>query len=158
MLTGTDSPSIKPKLNGAGSTKDGKARMVPRFARIALASALVPLCEVQAHVYGAKRATARIAARFEPTQLARKFDREAAVIREQFEHQFWDGDLSLYALALDREKGPCRVGSSNAGHGPLASIVSQEHASRLSKILFRESLFFGMGRSQDRERTCKRGV
>jgi glycogen debranching enzyme len=110
-----------------------------------LASAPIALCEVQAYVYGAKRAAARIAARFELPELAQKFDREAAVIRDQFELQFWDEDLGLYVLALDGEKRPCRVGSSNAGQCLWPGIASQEHASRLSKTLFSESLFCGWG-------------
>ena len=110
-----------------------------------LASPPIALCEVQAYVYGAKKAAARIAARFELSELARKLDREVEVLQEQFERQFWDEDLGIYVLALDGEKRPCRVRSSNAGHCLWPGIASQEHASRLSKTLLSENLFCGWG-------------
>jgi glycogen debranching enzyme len=48
-----------------------------------------------------KKAAARIATQLGLPGLARKLDREAEALREQFEREFWDEDLGTYALALD---------------------------------------------------------
>ena len=110
-----------------------------------LASPPIALCEVQAYVYGARKAAARIASRLDLFELSGRFDREAEVLRERFEIQFWDEELGLYVLALDGRKKPCRVHSSNAGHCLWTGIASREAASRLSKTLLSESLFCGWG-------------
>ena len=41
---------------------------------------------------------------------------QADRLRERFEAAFWCEDLGTYALALDGDKRPCRVRTSNAGH------------------------------------------
>ena len=42
--------------------------------------------------------------------------RRPRLLRKRFEEAFWCEDLGTYALALDGEKRPCRVRSSNPGH------------------------------------------
>ncbi len=110
-----------------------------------LAPAPIALCEVQGYVYGAKQAAAGVAARFGFAELARRLKREAAALKDKFEREFWDDELGTYALALDGEKKPCRVRSSNAGHCLWTGIVSDEHAKRLADTLMGESSFCGWG-------------
>jgi glycogen debranching enzyme len=110
-----------------------------------LAAPPIALCEVQAYVYGAKKAAARIAAHLGFADLSEALDRKADRLQEQFEREFWDDELNSYVLALDGEKKPCRVLSSNAGHCLWTGIASKEHAARLARTLLREDNFCGWG-------------
>jgi glycogen debranching enzyme len=110
-----------------------------------LATPPIALCEVQAYVYGAKKAAARIAAHLGFADLSEVLDRKADILQEQFERDFWDDELNCYVLALDGEKKPCRVLSSNAGHCLWTGIASKDHAARLARTLLREDNFCGWG-------------
>jgi glycogen debranching enzyme len=110
-----------------------------------LAPPPIALCEVQGYVYAAKKAAAGIAMQFGLPDLARKLGRDAEALREQFEREFWDEELGIYVLALDGEKRPCRVRSSNAGHCLWTGIASPARASRLCRTLLREDMFCGWG-------------
>ena len=110
-----------------------------------LADAPIALCEVQAYVFAAKKAAARIASALKSFDLAQKLDQAAEALSVEFDRQFWDEDLGAYVLALDGEKRPCRVRSSNAGHCLWAGIARQERADRLALTLLGEDLFCGWG-------------
>jgi glycogen debranching enzyme len=110
-----------------------------------LAPAPIALCEVQGYVFEAKKAAARIARQLGNPDLALKLDREAEALREKFEREFWDEELGVYVLALDGDKKPCRVRSSNAGHCLWTGIASQAHADRLALTFMGEGLFCGWG-------------
>jgi glycogen debranching enzyme len=110
-----------------------------------LADAPIALCEVQAYVYGARLAAARIAESFGQTLLAQKQNRQAQSLQKRFESEFWDDNLGSYVLALDANKKPCRVLTSNAGQALFTGIVSPERAARLATILLDENLFCGWG-------------
>ena len=105
----------------------------------------IALCEVQAYAYGAKKAAARIASYLGFSDLAEVLERKAGRLRDQFEREFWDNELGCYVLALDGEKKPCRVRSSNAGHCLWTGIASEEHAARMAKTLMHEDYFCGWG-------------
>jgi glycogen debranching enzyme len=110
-----------------------------------LAEPPIALCEVQAYVFAAMRAAARIATRIGQSDLANKLSSQAERIQEQFERQFWDEDLNCYVLALDGQKKPCRVRTSNAGHCLYCGIVSPERSRKLANTLLCEGLFCGWG-------------
>ena len=110
-----------------------------------LADAPIALCEVQAYVYGARLAAARIAESFGQTELAQKQIRQAQSLQQRFESEFWDDNLGSYVLALDANKKPCRVLTSNAGQALFTGIVSPERAARLATTLLDENLFCGWG-------------
>jgi glycogen debranching enzyme len=110
-----------------------------------LADPPIALCEVQGYVYAAKRAAAKIAARFEQPELSARLLAEVEELQKRFEREFWDDDLNTYVLALDRQKQPCRVQTSNAGHCLFAGIASREHAARVADTLLTEQLFCGWG-------------
>jgi glycogen debranching enzyme len=110
-----------------------------------LASAPIALCEVQAYVFAAKKSAAQMAAALQLPELFRKLAREAEGMRHEFERQFWDDDLGTYVLALDGEKKPCRVRTSNAGHCLWAGIAGQSRADRIVQTLMAEDLFCGWG-------------
>lgn len=105
----------------------------------------IALCEVQGYVYAAKLAAARISRIADEAERAADLEVEAEELRARFEKQFWQEDISTYALALDGHKQPCRVRASNAGHCLYAGIVSPERAKRVADTLFQPESFNGWG-------------
>jgi glycogen debranching enzyme len=105
----------------------------------------IALCEVQGYVYAAKLAAARLADELGLGARAQALVGESAELRERFERAFWCEDLATYALALDGNKRPCRVVTSNAGHCLFAGIASDEHARRVVQTLTTEASFSGWG-------------
>ena len=73
------------------------------------------LCEVQGYVYAAKRLAACCARRLSKQAQSDALDAQATKLAERFEAAFWCADIGTYALALDGQKRPCRVRTSNAG-------------------------------------------
>jgi glycogen debranching enzyme len=110
-----------------------------------LADAPIALSEVQAYVYGARKAAAMLAkARGDDRQAAEQ-DARAERLRVRFEDAFWAEDLGTYALALDGQKRPCKVRSSNAGQCLLTGIASPDRARRVAASLLDQDLFSGWG-------------
>ena len=110
-----------------------------------LARGPIALCEVQGYVYAAKRGAARLAAALGVAGVADELARQAEALRERFEEAFWCEDLGTYALALDGEKRPCRVRTSNPGHCLFAGIVAPDRARRVAETLLGPHSFSGWG-------------
>lgn len=105
----------------------------------------IALCEVQAYTYGARLAAAAIARALGENDYAHAQECRAGELAEAFEEAFWLEDKQIYALALDGNKAPCRVRSSNAGHCLLFDIVPRERAAQLAETLASDDLFNGWG-------------
>jgi glycogen debranching enzyme len=110
-----------------------------------LAQGPIALCEVQGYVYAARLAMAAIGRRLGHDQIAAAQEKKAEALRTAFEAAYWCEEISTYALALDGQKRPCRVRSSNAGHLLLAGIVSPERAGRLADGFMSNAFFSGWG-------------
>jgi glycogen debranching enzyme len=111
-----------------------------------IAEAPIALCEVQGYVYAAKLAAAYLCrCAGESSQRAAALEVEAENLRARFEEQFWCEDLSTYALALDGQKNPCRVRTSNPGHCLYSGIVSPARARRVADTLLQPGSFSGWG-------------
>jgi glycogen debranching enzyme len=110
-----------------------------------LARGPIALAEVQAYVYGAWRAAARIARRLGHAEAAIRFEANAEALRARFDEVFFDPDLGTYVLALDGDKRPCRVRSSNAGHALFTGIALPERAETVVRTLMSGSSFCGWG-------------
>jgi glycogen debranching enzyme len=106
---------------------------------------LFALCEMRGYVYAAKRSASRIARALQELDLAESLEREAEALRAKFEEAFWCDELGTYALALDGQKKPCRVRTSNAGHALFCKIASQERAEAVTALLMSGQLFSGWG-------------
>ncbi len=65
---------------------------------------------------------------------------EAEVLKVRFDEAFWCEDIATYALALDRDKKPCRVRTSNAGHCLFAGIARPDRARRIAETLLSPTL------------------
>lgn len=111
----------------------------------ALAEAPIALCEVQAYGWAAHVAMARLAGTLGHEALALEQRQEAEQMRERFERSFWCEDLSTYAIALDGNKRPCRIKSSNAGHCLYSGIASPERALLVARQLMSPAFFSGWG-------------
>ena len=105
----------------------------------------IALCEVQGYVYAAKRLAARAARRLGKHERGDRLDAEAARLAERFEAAFWCDEIGTYALALDGQKRPCRVRTSNAGQVLFSGIAAPEHAAAVVRDLLRPSFFSGWG-------------
>jgi glycogen debranching enzyme len=110
-----------------------------------LAHGPIALAEVQAYVYGAWRAAAAVARALGRADRASGLDRSAEALRGAFDAAFFDDRLSTYVLALDGNKRPCRVVSSNAGHALLTGIALPERAERVAQTMMAPSSFCGWG-------------
>jgi glycogen debranching enzyme len=111
-----------------------------------LAAGPVAVVEVQAYAYGAWRAAAAIAARLQrPATEIAAFTRRADDLQRRFDEAFFDESLGTYVLALDGDKRPCRVRSSNAGHALLTGIAPPERAEQVIRDLMQPSSFTGWG-------------
>jgi glycogen debranching enzyme len=110
-----------------------------------LAEGPIALCEVQGYVYAAKRCAAGLAAMLGQRQRALDLQRQAQTLQERFERAFWCEELSTFALALDGQKRPCRVRTSNAGHCLFTEIAGEGLARRTAHTLLQDDLFSGWG-------------
>jgi glycogen debranching enzyme len=110
-----------------------------------LAPGSIALAEVQGYVYLAKLHAAGLAQILGSNEHAAQLRKEAAQLRQRFEHAFWSKELNTYAIALDGEKRPCLVHSSNAGQVLWSGIASFAHARRAGATLFEPASFSGWG-------------
>jgi len=105
----------------------------------------VALCEVQGYVYEAKLRAAQLAEALGRHGQADELRRSAQHLRKQFHEAFWCEDIQSYAIALDGDKKPCAIRSSNAGQCLFTGIAEPEAAELIRKHLFETSFFSGWG-------------
>ena len=110
-----------------------------------LAEGAIVLAEVQGYVFAAKRAAARCARQLGYVALAAKLESEAQLLAERFEAAFWCPEIGTYALALDGDKAPCRVRTSNAGQVLFAGIARPERAASVASGLMEARFNSGWG-------------
>jgi glycogen debranching enzyme len=110
-----------------------------------MAEAPIALCEVQAYVFEAKQFAAELATALGDEAHAARLRAQALTLQRNFQQRFWCEDLGLYALALDGDKQPCRVASSNAGHALWTGLASPEHAQRMAQRFGEADFFSGWG-------------
>jgi glycogen debranching enzyme len=110
-----------------------------------LAAPPIALCEVQGYVYLARRTAALLAADLGERELAANLEAQAEALRVRFEAAFWREDIGTYALALDGDKRPCDVRTSNAGQLLFTGICRPERAARVAQQLFGRDFFSGWG-------------
>jgi len=110
-----------------------------------LAEGPIALAEVQGYVFAAKTMIARCARRLNRAEQAQRLEGEAQRLAERFEEAFWCPDLGTYALALDGNKEPCRVSTSNAGQLLFTGIVRSDRAASVAAGLLGPRFFSGWG-------------
>jgi glycogen debranching enzyme len=110
-----------------------------------LATGPIALAEVQGYVFAAKRLIARCARRLGHVGRADSLEDEACRLAVEFERVFWCEDMQMYALALDGDKEPCRVRTSNAGQVIFTGIAQPDHAAAVAQRLLAPDMFSGWG-------------
>lgn len=110
-----------------------------------LAEPPIALVEVQGYVYMAFSEAQRLAKLMGETLLALELQRRMKSLRVKFQRTFWSSRLGCYVLALDGNKRPCEVRSSNAGHTLFTGIANKVSARRLAKLLLSDDFFSGWG-------------
>ena len=137
--------SARPAWSSQG-WKDSRRLGLPR-RRHAWPSAPIALCEVQGYAYAAWRGAASWRATLGENADAAELRRaKPSALRQRFEDAFWCEELGTYALALDGNKQPCRVRSSNAGHALFTGIAAPERARAASPTtLMAGAVFSGWG-------------
>jgi glycogen debranching enzyme len=105
----------------------------------------IALAEVQGYVYAAKLAAARCARVIGKSERAQKLEADAQKLAARFEDAFWCEEIGMYALALDGDKKPCRVRTSNAGQVLFTGIARPERAGAVAAELLSPKFFSGWG-------------
>ncbi|MGB2571977.1 glycogen debranching N-terminal domain-containing protein [Micromonospora citrea] len=103
-------------------------------------------CELQGYAYDAKLRGARMARLFwNDPSYADRLEREAALLKERFNRDFWIPERDYYALALDRDGRHVDALTSNIGHLLWSGIVDETRAARVAHHLLGPRLFSGWG-------------
>jgi glycogen debranching enzyme len=106
-----------------------------------LAEAPIALAEVQAYAFSAYEGAAALAATLGRTELAATLATASQRLKRNFEPAFWLEDLGTYAIALDADKQPCRIATSNAGHVLMGGLASPAHAAQVAQRLLSPAAF-----------------
>ena len=110
-----------------------------------IAQGPIALCEVQGYVFAAKMAAAKLAEILGYPDRAGALHEQAHTLREQFNKKFWSDTLGTYIIALDGDKQPCAVRSTNAGHTLFTEIAFKDRAEQIVKGFLEERFFSGWG-------------
>ena len=110
-----------------------------------LARPPIALVEVQGYAYRAKREIASLFRRAGDDERAARLEREAEELRRRFNRDFWLEAKGVYALALQADKKPVAVVSSNPGQALWTGIAEQEKARRTMERLMTDDMFNGWG-------------
>ncbi len=110
-----------------------------------LAEGPIALVEVQAYVHAAFKEAAGLAAALDQDDRARELRERASAVRRALHERFWSEELGTFALALDGEKRPCLVRTSNAGHVLWTGSASREQARRTAEVLLSPGMYSGWG-------------
>lgn len=105
----------------------------------------IALCEVQGYVYEAKYRMSSLLRTFGDTQTADRLRREATELAKRFDKAFWMPDEAFYAMALDSNKKPLRVISSNPGHLLFTRMLTRERARAVVQRFMYDDVFTGWG-------------
>lgn len=105
----------------------------------------IALCEVQGYVYDAKIQAALMAEALNLSDKARQWKEEAEMLKKEFNEKFWSDSKDTFYLALDGDKNPCNIVTSNAGHCLFSGIATLEKARKVAKGLVKKSMFSGWG-------------
>ncbi|MDQ4078008.1 MAG: amylo-alpha-1,6-glucosidase, partial [Chloroflexota bacterium] len=110
-----------------------------------LATPPIALVEIQGYVYQAKQTIADLYERDGAHEPAQQLRQEADALRQRFNQDFWLEKRGFFALALQRDKKPVEVISSNPGHALWAGIVDPNKAEAIIARLVADDMWNGWG-------------
>jgi glycogen debranching enzyme len=105
----------------------------------------VALCEVQGYVYEAKLMAAKLAKALGHNDKAYALSLAAEKLKAKFHKAFWCDKIQSYAIALDGNKQPIGIRSSNAGQCLFSGIAQPDVAAKIKDALIDETFFSGWG-------------
>jgi glycogen debranching enzyme len=115
------------------------------YADGALCRGPVALVEVQAYAYEAKTLAAQMARHLGHARRADELERQAEELKRNFAASFWSDELECFAIALDGDKRPCNVVTSNAGQVLRSGIAEGAHVRKIAAHMLSPQLFSGWG-------------
>jgi glycogen debranching enzyme len=110
-----------------------------------LATSPIALVEVQGYAYQALVSMADLYERAGDQSRAQQLHRDAVELRHRFNKDFWMADSRYYALALEKDRQPVAVVSSNPGHALWTGIADDEQASLTADRLMSAEMYSGWG-------------
>jgi glycogen debranching enzyme len=110
-----------------------------------IAPAPIALCEVQGYVFAAKLVAASLCEALGNFDQAATLRAQAEKLKILFESNFWCEEIGTYALALDGDKRPCEVLTSNPGHCLFTGIANKSHGGIAAQTLMTGDSFSGWG-------------
>ena len=111
-----------------------------------LAEGPIALAEVQGYVFAGKQLAARCARAARQGRSAQNVSRPRRRSWPNASKQaFWCEELGTYALALDGDKQPCKVRTSNAGQLLFSGMVRPERARLVAADLMRPDVLLRLG-------------
>jgi glycogen debranching enzyme len=105
----------------------------------------IALVEVQAYVYAAKAGMADLLMSRGDHINGARLAREALLLKQHFNHDFWMPSAGFYAQALDGSKRKVPSVSSNAGHALYCGIAGEEQAAGVVRRLMADDMLCGWG-------------
>jgi glycogen debranching enzyme len=110
-----------------------------------LAEPPIAPCEVQGYVYAAFLGASELAELIGDGGRAPAWRERAEHLRRRIHERYWLDERGYFALALDRDKRPCRVLTTNAGHLLWSGAADDVCARRLAERLSGRELSSGFG-------------
>jgi len=110
-----------------------------------LAASPIALCEAQGYTFAAYRALSYMATLLNKQTDAVQWQRAAERLQANFLRSFWWQEEQLFYLALDGEKKPCEVVSSNAGQCLWTGIVPDTFVDAMVSRLMSSDMYCGWG-------------
>src|SRR5258708_15147505 len=80
---------------------------------------------------------------FGDTKTADRLKKDAAEMAKRFEKAFWMPQRGFYAMALDAEKRPLEVISSNPGHLLFTRIIGKARSRTIANRMMQEDMVSG---------------
>ena len=105
----------------------------------------IALVEVQGYAYRAMREMAELLGRKGEISLSDKLNKRAALLKENFNRDFWIEEKRSFAQGLDAHKRPVETLTSNPGHCLFGDIVDEEKARYLVLRLTSADMACGWG-------------
>jgi glycogen debranching enzyme len=105
----------------------------------------IALIEVQGYVYDAKYRLSRLLRLFGDGPRADRLRKEASEMARRIEKSFWMPRKSYFAMALDKNKRPLEVISSNVGHLLFSRALRADRARAVAQRLMQGDLHSGWG-------------
>ena len=110
-----------------------------------LAEGPIALCEVQAYRIRAQRDLAHLESRLGNADSAAGLREAADDAQRAFRADYWRPELGLIAMALDGQKRPLEVASSNMGHCLWAEAVDEDVAAVVADRLLQPDMLTSVG-------------